>query len=188
MIKEALEYIYQNLLSSCWIDCFGILVVPTRVNDKLYPISDSIYCDGCNRDQHMLLVPDSDRRTIAYFEQTGDISFNGNRFLSELTVPVRLVVWYDVRQLGYNESIKDAILMDITKRLKSIVTIPSHSFLVSVSYNITGLSISDPFQQFGYDQQEAFYFPYEWLNISGTLRISFIPECVPNFECLENIC
>lgn len=191
---QALEQIYQQCLSNCWIDCFGVLVEPKSNGKKLLPLADMVHCEGCNEhDYYALMIPDDSRKSVAYFEQSGDISITEAKEIGRgwryAETKVNLVVWYNMNKLGYlDESIKDYITGDLLKRLDGCkCNAVDHPYLGSIDLCLTSCLSADPFKKYNYDRKCLDILPYEWLHLQFDLKYSFNSKCLPDFECKDEV-
>ncbi len=128
MIGSALKYIGDDIEALDWVEVYGGLVQTVKIrqpdsnNDvyNIFPISCDVSEEDCNTNQrYQDLIPNSNKRSIVYFEQlTGLVDRGGvrignstNRFRRVYTGTVRLVCWLNMQLLGVNECYGSDIYM-----------------------------------------------------------------------------
>lgn len=197
MITEALKLIHTDCIDGCWLDCFGVLVEPKQVGDKLLPIAKVYDCPDCenqdNSDTYRLMVPDESKKSLAYFEKVGSFSSTESEDVRDwykVEGPINLVVWYNIKNLGYpDKSIKDLVVNDMIRKLNNkACQAHAHQYLRSVQLEWTGILNDDPFEKYNYDLNCLDIYPYEWVHLSFNLSFNVMSACLPELECLDSIC
>lgn len=116
LIQEALNLLTPQLTALGWVERFG--GVTRRVTmpfgdgsggtiQKAFPISCSVTEADCNNNQrYQDLVPDSDKKSLLYWEVTRELADQGaalNENRRSLRGSARLVGWLNTDKLGVNE-------------------------------------------------------------------------------------
>lgn len=196
MITEALKLIYNECLDGCWLDCFGVLVEPTRSEDKLQPLAKVYDCPNCEDQDssklYRLMIPDEKYKSLAYFEKTGNFNVSRSEHIRDwhqVEGTVNLVIWYNLHNLGYEASIKELVINDMIKKLNNKeCKARAHQYLRNVRLEWTGILDDDPFEKYDYEIKNLDVYPFEWVHLSFDLSFSILSTCLPELECLQPIC
>lgn len=197
------------------IEKYGGLAVPITVQEsvaqtangepimkaKSFPVSSTASFQDCIRTNYQELVPNSNYRSMGYFEQLGDATRNasqealarrGSVFVYD--IPVRLVVWLNIPKMnidGYqasSHSIAGVVLIRLQKELNKPNGFP---FPVDVYPNSSVQMIfqgQEPkdanriFGKYSYGDLTKFMLaPYDWFSVRYLVRLRISSKCFDDF-------
>lgn len=198
MIRLVMESIRPNIEAVTWVERYGGLAYPITVQEvtgdtetvnKTFPFSDYVSDLGdCElSERYHYLTPDDSKKSIVYFEQTGDMTFSnlakgGARLRGVLRGQqnFRLVCWVNLNKIGSEITSDGSILaaelwaaIDGVKvdklhpdlnlpvtNLKWYVTsqvAKSMAIFSPYSYQDRGSFLMYPFEFFAFNVQAEFY-------------------------------
>ena len=104
MIDAALAELQQGLVDGLsWLDvCFGKSQRITKVQDGKKIIVPSVYCggwDGHGPNDYIEVSPDAKIGNFGFFELTDPQELEPVPFGADITTPVSLIIWFDLRRV-----------------------------------------------------------------------------------------
>jgi hypothetical protein len=210
------------------IQNYGGLVIPLEIQEqisktdsgepilkmKTFPVSCGQNFDTCIRAKsYQQLVPNSQHRSLAYFEQLGDVQRNtaeekiakrGSLYVYD--IPVRLFVWLNVPKLNINGdqsgacSIAAPVILHIQKLLDKRAGFDLDPALYpgsSVQMLFQGQEAKEASRVLGRwsygDVSRFMLFPFDWASLKYTVRLRLSPKCATAFtlgaavDCAETL-
>lgn len=163
---------------------------------KSMPVAyDVIGSDSCYVSPEKAIIPDSQKKGILYFEETGtNVSsyrkLKGGEYSSNLT----LVCWVNKAQLGYDTTEEiTAILVSLL--LDALVTNNNRDNVGSfIGIHVTPTRINTQdnsvFNKYTYDEEATQYLrpPFEYFSIMINVTYKLNPNCLQTFELKNTIC
>lgn len=163
---------------------------------KSMPVAyDVIGSDSCQVSPERAIIPDSQKKGILYFEETGtNVSsyrkLKGGEYSSNLT----LVCWVNKAQLGYDTTEEiTAILVSLL--LDALVTNNNRDNVGSfIGIHITPTRINTQdnsvFNKYTYDEEATQYLrpPFEYFSIMINVTYKLNPNCLQPFELKNKLC
>lgn len=163
---------------------------------KSMPVAyDVIGRDSCQVNPETAIIPDSQKKGILYFEETGTNiqefkKARGGQYSSNLT----LVCWVNKARLGYttDEEIT-AILVSLL--LDALVTAGNRDNVGSfIGFHVTPGRINTQdnsvFNKYTYDEEATQYLrpPFEYFSIQLNVTYRINPNCLQDFEIKDTLC
>lgn len=150
---------------------------------KKFPVSCEVSHRDCISNKQHHLVPDSNLRSLIYFEDDGaspngktarGLSFQGN---------IRLVCWMNLNKLGQTSCSASALAIgQLVKLLNAVVNVNGQSPLNSI--RIEGISIvrkdASIFSRYSYNETQAQYllYPYDYFALDLTVTYEIPFDCI----------
>lgn len=163
---------------------------------KSMPVAyDVIGSDSCQVSPERAIIPDSQKKGILYFEETGtNVSsyrkLKGGEYSSNLT----LVCWVNKAQLGYDTTEEiTAILVSLL--IDALVTNNNRDNVGNfIGLHITPTRINTQdnsvFNKYTYDEEATQYLrpPFEYFSIMINATYKVNPKCLQAFELKNTLC
>lgn len=203
MLTKAISVLTPKLEVLSWFDKYaGLTRIVKNDSNEAYPMSCEIDSTNCFRnDDHKRLVPDSNKKSIMYWQQVGGIKttdLDRPRNAINQHVILDLVIWLNLKALGKTDSdFVDEVYNDLLKVLHGEHSTDINEFSLSgkinskISYNRdTDQTRSDIFNKYAYGSEEIlFNYPYavtsfrismDWMTRRDCLELSTIGAAI---EC-----
>lgn len=163
---------------------------------KSMPVSYDVDSpDGCQTTPETAIIPDSMKKGILYFEESGTniIEFKNNRG-GEYSSSLTLVCWVNKAQLGY-ETKEEITAILVSLILKAIVTANNRdnvgNFIAfHVKPNRINTQDNSVFNKYTYDEEATQYLrpPYEYFSIQIGVTFRLSPNCLNEFNLKQKLC
>lgn len=205
MITEIAYQIVKNLSEKvAFIDKWAGLVMPMKksVNkvEKTMPVAIKIdlpcannECTGYVSSDYMDLVPDSNKKSVCYIEQVGDITLEQlrkNVYLASANL--RVVLWYNLNHITEGEYLDEGViaynlLSNIPYKLTDDLFVYSQNVNISVNGTTSG---ADIFSKYSYDEVRTQFVTFPYGAIAIDLNVTYtINKCafnlIPLAKCGE---
>jgi len=174
------EIAYRVKDDTTWIETSVGIVKPvtsksktgTDVTEPIYFNTERNYCNGAD---YISLTPNSDKKSICYFEINGKprVEENGRKgtsFIATLTA----VVWVNYNKINIGMIDTDILVADFLQTLPQ--TLPADGYYNRVLLDVASVEIQngEVFRKYSYnDQQQYLMYPYDYftvdINISYTI-------------------
>lgn len=153
---------------------------------KTFPVSCEICWDDCVKGKGVQdLVPDSDKRSVTYFEDLGVTPVQNNGTSVDFVSNLKLVCWLNMAKMGKNEcSISGVAIAAILAELP--VNFFNSGIYTRIRIETGAQSAKDPaiFSKYSYDESTIQFLmhPYDYfsINIKTSFRVS--TACLDAFE------
>lgn len=114
--KISYEFVKKLSENLTFFDVWAGLVRPMRKKvqtvDKVFPVAINIP-ENCDQNDYKALVPDSNKKSIAYIEVLSAPTVEIRRHASkQMTAQLRLVIWYNLDKITAGSYISEDILVD----------------------------------------------------------------------------
>lgn len=206
MVSQALSLVADTFRDLPWVDKYSGLTRTARRqtvdrdnkrSTQSFPVTIECSADDCwNKSRYKDLVPDSSRKSIVYWEQTGDLPITplNRKFLSAQT-SLRLYCWFNLLALGKDDcdfkSLVFAELVRVFYRKK--INLEENEFkisnlkLVPLRLNSFDKSLTH-FAKYTYGDLEAlFVYPYDFCTIDFELSFTMPVNCFPEIAIGDEI-
>lgn len=153
-----------------------------------YPVSHYASEKRCFEDGlFTALVPDSDYKSVSYFEQRGASRLRSSGAKGRETttlVNVRFVCWLNLQKLGISDVPNlDNYIYAVINKIKGRHEFDVDGFKGAFTINELAVPINDHkalFADYSYsDKQEYFFFPYAYFAIDPTIEVEANLGCLP---------
>lgn len=158
-----------------------------------FPVScDVTYEDCFSNERYKEMTPNSELRSLIYFED-GGVSLTGNNSrYSEYESRLRLVCWLNMKRFDTTEcSISGYITSLIIRRLLTSKRY-NQGIYSDISFTITQIpdKTSAIFSQYTYDESATQYmlYPYDYLAIDIKVNYSILYNCLDDIGLTNVIC
>lgn len=194
MIDERIEVFTRRITALPWVERYSPLAIPVKINisatdqkviTAIYPVSRKVDGQSCLSGNYYDLVPDSSKKSVVYWMQTGDVDVTAvrwndytNDMFFRYSASVKLVAWINLKLLGagctfdptlpVRELIRAIALSGSDFTVNSIVTDPKRIF--------SGLSYEN--------MQELYLFPYYAVAIEGVFAFDAGSDCIDEWVTL----
>jgi hypothetical protein len=164
---------YQGLLESfSWLESPSGLVQPVTQRFgkvvKIFPVGCDVSWQDCegNSEKYRALVPNSNKRSVSYFED-GPIGYFEDRGKGLYRSTIRLVVWMNLNRYEYSGCSVTNIA--IAKILDAFKNRNPANYNGLTELRTTSLSVPKKdgiFSRYTYDEQKQFlFYPYDYFAI-----------------------
>jgi len=200
MLNQVIEQIQPLLGELCWVhmNCgLSKMAVRTTPTEKQsYPVSVKCKEAECwSNGIYKQLTPNGrDYSSLLYWESVRGVSLDPNRRVGKrdkYSAELDLIVWLNLPKLGYEAcDSSSAVLNDILRMLNEKVQ-PTNS-LSNIEFNFKFQhdfkGVRNVFNKYTYGNQERlFFYPYEALAFRVEACWFAKIDCLPEFECKEEI-
>lgn len=165
----------------------GLVKVATKVETtdagtvkKLFPVACNVTNADCMSGKYKPLVPDSNTKSVLYFEDFGSQSLGVEKGYWHFRSTVRLVCWLNLQKLGVNNC--EFSSMAATK---IIATLPIGYMNYGNIIKARIVAISEPekssaiFSRYTYNEEQLQYllYPYDYFALNITLEYQ-VRDCL----------
>ena len=185
-IADIIKTQIENLV---WIDKIAGLTQVARYNvkegertiEKRFPIACSMdYVTCFNTGTYDILTPDSQRKSVVYFEDYGLTFTKMEGFKIWYDSRIRLVCWLNYRMMGGDCGDTYRYILDIISRLP---TLPFHSdeylnvYMIMQSQAVRDISI---FGKYTYDEKKTqlLMYPFDFFALDFRTSFYIRNECI----------
>ena len=200
MINEIIDSLRDSILSLPFIDKYGGLV---RIVKKAYTNEQGVYyktfpvtCESDindSKDEGKLkaLMPNSDYKSLAYFESAGSLkvthmSYKGKDVV-KVSAPVDFICWLNLPKFGISECHSSVFHLHIinffSRKIKKSCSSESFSW-VDLSFNINGFASRDEkiFSKYSYgDMMALTVYPFDFFKVNLEIVFYVDPKCVDDY-------
>jgi hypothetical protein len=184
-----------------WLDKVGGIVkavtFTTRDSEgndveKTIPATCNYNTADCNTPDYEDFTPNTDRKSILYFEDQGISYEDVNGRFTEGSADVRLVLWLNLPALGDDSTCN--ISSEVVPELFAAIPdrLPNSSPLFNIRVRVTGESIKDAgiFSNYTYDEKDTQYLmhPYDFLALNLNVRFWLTKACHNDYSTNPAIC
>lgn len=187
-----------------FIDKIGGLVKPiVKVQDigdgkvvkKVIPVDCGVTHTDCIRGKYTDLMPNSNYKSVTYFEDGGVQKINDGRGDFSFQSNLKLVCWLNLKKLGKTDCSQSALA------IASILNVIPNKFVNSSPYTriqITciGEDAKNPaiFGKYTYDEEKIQFlmFPYDYFALNFQVKFTIPRHCITGLtpstetECVDN--
>lgn len=160
---------------------------------KVLPLACDVSADDCARGKYQDLVPNSDKRSVLYFEEIGgveDIGRHGRNY--QFRSRLRLVGWLNLKKMGITSCSwsGQAVLQILTRLHQGYEN--SGNILKAQITSITEVekSAAGIFGKYTYDEAVNQYllYPYDYFALNISVEFEVNPDCIEDFVPGEPLC
>lgn len=200
MLHAVLDIVKDRFVGQPYVDRFGGLAIPIRkvVFDNMglsktvvFPVSCGAESKACwENGKYGDLVPDSNRKSVFYFEQLREFRPTGNdRQTLEMSSEFRLVGWLNLPKLGHVDDcmISSKVSLSIIELLTGIHDAPVGSEFENANIDVRFVSqpqkSADLFRQYTYgnDLFALLLYPYDYFALDFSVKLSLPRGCISDF-------
>lgn len=199
MIRKIVEQLMPYLQGLNFADTVAGCVTTLSVNrpikdnkviNKKFPVYLNENKTICDNSDYIDLVPNSDKKSIMYFEENGITSQQINDNLVEVTANVKLIGWFNLKAINGNLLDCELLKLNILKVIPG--DIPNVSPYSFIRINFTG---DDPktvniFSKYTYNEEEKQYliYPYDYCALNFEILFYLGKMCVEDITLNPIIC
>jgi hypothetical protein len=196
IVKEILPYLSVLNFSETVAGCVTTLSVNRPAKDnkvviKKYPVYINTNKDVCDNSDYIALVPNSDKKSIIYFEENGIRSKMINNNLIEITANVKLIFWCNLKRINSTFTDAELLKLNIIKAIPdTIANIFPYSF-VRINYIGEDAKNVSIFSKYTYNEEEKQYliYPFDYFALNYEILFQVGKNCVEDIvispaECL----
>jgi len=198
MINKAIAQFQSDLTSLAWVENYGglthIVSNPSISDDgSRYPVSQFCNFEQCwNGGVYKALVPDSNTKSLMYYEQIGSTTDAGDSFRVgdvSLDTPVRLFTWVNLQKIGLDQTTtKSPFVNDILNIFKVVKSSDGARFEVKLTEIETDDITKEQFAKYNYNNLERLlYYPYLAITITFNFNIKGDVSCMDSVAVGEEI-
>lgn len=192
MIYEIGEILKTELINEVYVDKIAGIVMVALDTDaekstpKRFPISCDVEGKDCiEQGKYSDLVPNSNKKSVIYFEDISGVSRIGNTGARiDFDARPRIVVWLNKTKLGKTDcSIAPIIVANIIKKLEGIKRRNTGQF-INMNVEVVNEVPKTPeiFSRYTYNQYQQFLlYPYEYFALTLKVTFSINPNCINDF-------
>lgn len=214
MIRLVMESVRPSIEAVPWVERYGGLAYPITVQEitgdtetinKTFPFSDYVsdLTDCELSERYYYLTPDDSKKSIVYFEQSSDMTFNtlargGARLRGVLrgVQNFRLVCWVNLNKIG-SEIVSDGSLLAAelwaavdglrVDRLHPDLKLPVTNIKWQINSQIQkSLGIFSPYS---YQDRGAFLmYPFEFFAFNVQAEFYVKKECITAYPVSAEVC
>lgn len=185
LIEQALR---SKITALSFIERYGGLVRPmTYKNEGKVPVSTLLTADQCKDPSfYKLLVPDSDYKSVSYFEpvrMTGPTFGGPKQNLMTFRSSLRFVCWLNLRELGISDAYNpERFAIEAITALKGRTNFDIDSIKGDINVLNFTMGGTDPqtvFGRYSYGGKERLYFdPYGFFYFDMDIELRVNSACV----------
>jgi hypothetical protein len=158
-----------------------------------FPVScDVTYEDCFSNERYKEMTPNSELRSLVYFEDGGINLTGSNSRSSEYESRIRLVCWLNMKRFDTTEcSISGYITSLIIRRLLTTTRF-NNGIYSDIRFNVSQIpdKTSAIFSQYTYDESATQYmlYPYDYLAIDIKVNYSILYKCLDDIGLTNGLC
>ena len=201
MIFAAIDLLTTDIEALGWVERYGRLTTPVRIIDHqdreteeqtfvIFPVSCNVTAADCleTDTRYYPLVPDSTKKSIAYWEQQGGFSFTNENdgFLTGSAV-ARFVAWLNISELGKTDCTITADIIGPLLNTLDVTKTPTSGVFTNGQIKFKVIEqvekSADIFSAYTYDNQETGYllFPYDYFALDVEISLKIDKNCFSAF-------
>lgn len=158
-----------------------------------YPISCDVTYDDCvNNERYKDMIPNSDLRSLIYFEDNGANILDSNGRGINFTSNIRLVCWLNIKKFDTTDcSVSGYVASHIIRRLLTSGRFSSGIYN-DIHFVISQIpeKTSNIFQYYTYSEASTQYllYPYDYFALDIKVMYSVMYNCLINIDNADIIC
>jgi len=195
IVKEILPYLEALNFAETVVGCVTTMSVNRPIKDnkvtiKKFPAYINENITSCANSDYIDLVPNSDKKSIIYFEENGITTNLINKDYMEVEASVRLVFWCNLKRI--NSTLKDTELLKLNI-IKAIPTelqnINPYSF-IRVILKGEGKKDVSIFNKYTYNEEEKQYliYPFDYFALNYNISFNAGINCVEELIINPSVC
>ena len=196
MVNVIVNEILTQLAVVPFADRMAGIVKAARVSDangnvKIFPVELNTEVDTCNDSELMVLVPDSKKTSIIYFEDRGTSVRGLNGEAIEMTANFTLVCWFNYKLINPAMTNTSLIAGNLIKYIP-LGNMGNIYPLMGVFLELIGQEQNDGgvFAKYSYKEEISQYltYPYDYvaLNLRAEFRVR--PDCIEDIVIDPALC
>ena len=195
IVSEILPYLEALNFSETVAGCVQTLSVNRPIKDnkvinKKYPVYINENKDTCDNSDYIALIPNSDKKSIIYFEENGISSKMINNELIEVTANVKLIFWCNLKKINSTFTDSELLKLNIIKAIPDqLQNVSPYSFirLNYIGEDYKGVQV---FNKYTYNEEEKQYliFPYDYFALNYEILFYVGKNCVEEITINPSVC
>lgn len=180
MKYEIAEILKDYVSQLDWADTVAGLVSPVVVEGKTIPVYHS--------SDFIDLIPNSDKRSVTYFESSGDsavVERTSRR--QRMDIGLRLVCWYNIKAINDDMSESDIVisLMNVLPQ-----KIRNNGNIIAATIEVGSIAAgSQVFSQYSYNEERQFLvYPYGGVGINLLINAWVGRNCADSINIIDEVC
>ena len=195
IVSEILPYLEALNFSETVAGCVTTLSVnrPTKDNKvivKKYPVYINENKDVCDNSDYIALVPNSDKKSIIYFEENGIRAETINNNMIEVTASVKLIFWCNLPRINSTLKFAELLKLNIIKVIPdSIPNLFPYSF-IRIAYTGEDVKSVSVFSKYTYNEEEKQYliYPFDYFALNYDIKFYMGKNCVEDIVINPGTC
>jgi len=200
MIRRIVDEILPHLIALNFSDTIaGCVTVLSRnisakdnaVANKKFPIyynSDKTACN--NYSDYIDLIPNSNKKSIIYFEEDGLSSTMINNNIIEIEANIKLICWVNLKKINSSLTNAELIKLNVIKAVPDLLpNIGGYSFIriLPTGEDVKNVSI---FSKYTYNEEEKQYliFPFDYFALNYQVKFYMGRDCVEDIVINPALC
>ena len=156
---------------------------------KRFPVIENSNKNQCDGNDYISLIPDDSLKSLIYHELISDIVDEDNDSYQQHTATVRLVAWFNLRNINSALTNCEQLLQLINNKIPFIIADTGAAYRITCETTDKRIRDKSIFSQWSYEESEKQYliYPFDFGHI--TMRISYrLNKCADDIVINPNSC
>ena len=156
---------------------------------KRFPVIENSNKNQCDGNDYISLIPDDSLKSLIYHELISDIVDEDNDSYQQHTATVRLVAWFNLRNINSSLTNCEQLLQLINNKIPFIIADTGAAYRITCETTDKRIRDKSIFSQWSYEESEKQYliYPFDFGHI--TMRISYrLNKCADDIVINPNSC